>query len=496
MTILSTKGSQELCSRQSKEDEQWMSQVNGASGGSHGSLVRADETSSGLGDCVTPHADSHGGTLDFLIVSTRIVPIMATGKRRIDEVEEPDSSPSSKRRRTDDPLDRPSPPPSPWHEGNLYLKRFQLQELHANRVIHLPNAHLGDLNNPIHPLFSGLQQYGYLEPALRLASKFLDEPCLLPYWNALIFGTYHYLPSTSQKFNAPCFSFQRPGPLGQPQLQLTQRAMLHAARTTHYEFEEGSSTEAWALCLRSATPALQPFPGTGSIIRLSKAFLTVLDPATNLTIPQRLRTSFLLANTLAHEFAHAARNARIKPPRPPIEDFEPFFYDHRRAEVGHAWESVVLGGRIFPFLNAFDSRFGMCLEKWPDLEEKYMVVRPDQPGCPPIPLSRAPPKKWSTMYTIPMPFVQAMFTEDFWNRQVRIFGVNALRFEKTLGLRLRNWDWPGGDDGFRIDDSSKDRWPDEEGIVRPGQPVRLSPALEAMEVDDETDEEDESMGGG
>lgn len=419
---------------------------------------------------------------------------MAMEKRRIHEVAEGESSPTPKRRRTDDPLNRPSPPPEPWHEGDFYLKRFQLPELHSNQVIHLPDAHLGDLNNPIHPLFSGLEQYDHLQPALRLASKFLDEPSLLPYWNGLIFSTYHHLPSTSQKLNAPCYCFlQQPGPLGTTQLQLVRKAMLHAACTTRYEFEEGSNTGAWAICVRNSTPALRPFLGTGSIIRLSKAFLTILDPSTALSTPQRLRTSFLLANTLAHEFAHAARNARVNPPAPPIEDFEPFFHDHRRAEVGHAWESVILGGRIFPFLNAYDSRFGMCIEKWPDLDEKYMVVRRDQPGSATIPLSRKPPKKWSTMYTIPMPFVQSLFTQDFWNRQVKLFGFTALRFEKTLGLRLRNWDWAGDDDGFCTGDSSRDRWPDDDGIVRPGQPVRLSPEMEDMYVDDESDEEIEPM---
>jgi len=419
-------------------------------------------------------------------------------KRPIDEVEEDDEEdlPAPKKARTDDPLDRPSPPPEPWHKGDLYLKRFQLQELHANQVIDLPNASLGDLSNPIHPLLFGLQQYAYLQPALRLASKFLDEPCLLPYWHGLIFGTYHHLPNTSHKFNAPCYCFlQRPGPLSMPQLQQVRKAILHAARTTTFEFAEWSSIEAWAICLRTSTPALAPFPGTGSTIRLSKAFLTILHPATTLSTPQRLRTSLLLANTLAHEFTHAARNARIKPPTPPIEDFEPFFYDQRRAEVGHAWESVILGGRIFPFLNAYDSRYGMCIEKWPDLDETYMIVRPNLPGWSTIPVSRKPPKKWSTIYTMPMPFVQSLFTQKFWAVDVRVFGVKALRFEKRLGLRMRNWDWVGGSDGFRTDDSSRRRWPDEEGIVRPGQPVRLSPELEDMDVDDESEgEEDESMG--
>jgi len=122
-----------------------------------------------------------------------------------------------------------------------------------------------------------------------------------------------------------------------------------------------------------------------------------------------------------------------------------------------------------------------------------MVVRQNNSGWATIPLSRKPPKKWSTIYTIPMPFVQALFTQDFWNRQVRVFGVTALRFEKTLGLRLRNWDWVGSHDGFHTDDSSRDRWPDDEGIVRPGQPVRLSPGMEDMYVDDETDEEVELL---
>ncbi|KAI9880102.1 MAG: hypothetical protein M1830_005347 [Pleopsidium flavum] len=416
-------------------------------------------------------------------------------KRPIDEVEpeDEDDAPAPKKARTDDPIDRPSPPPGPWHEGDIYLKRFQVQELHANQVINLPNATLGDLSNPIHPLLFGLQKHTYLQPALRLASKFLDEPCLLPYWHGLIFGTYYHLPNTSQKFNAPCYCFlQRPGPLSMPQIQQVRNAMRHAAHTTTYEFAPRASIDAWAICTRTPTSARAPFPGTGSTIRLSEVFLTILHPATSLNTPQRLRTSFLLANTLAHEFTHAARNARIKPPDPPIEDFEPFFYDQRRAEVGHAWESVTLGGRIFPFLNAYNSRYGMCIEKWPDLDEKYMIVRPPLPGswAAPIAVSRKPPKKWSTIYTIPMPFVQSLFMQKFWDQDVKVFGVKGLRFEKRLGLRMRNWDWQGGSDGFRTDDSSRGRWPDEEGIVRPGQPVRLSPELEGMDVDDESEEEE------
>ena len=149
---------------------------------------------------------------------------------------------------------------------------------------------------------------------------------------------------------------------------------------------------------------------------------------------------------------------------------------------------------MFPFLNAFNSRFGMCIEKWPDLDEKYMIVRPNSPGWETIPVSRKPPKKWSTFYTIPMPFVQSLFTQDFWERDVRIFGIKALRFEKRLGLRMRNWDWTGGSDGFRTDDTSRDRWPDDEGIVRPGQSARYSPETEGMDVDDDSDETDEPMG--
>ncbi len=416
---------------------------------------------------------------------------MAKEKRPLDEVDEGDSSPTHKRRRMAGPLSSPSPPPGPWHEGDFYLKRFELQELHANQVIDLPTAHLGDLCNPIHPLFFSLQRFTHLRPALRLATKFIEEPSLLPYWHGLIFSTYHYLPFTSRRLNAPCYSFsQRPGPLTVPQLERVRQGMLYAARTTSFEFVESSGIDAWAVCVRSSATALRPFPGTGSIIRLSKAFLTVLHPATTLSNPQRLRTSLLLANTLAHEFAHAARNARMKPPQSPIEDFEPFFYDQRRAEVGHAWESVVLGGRIFPFLNAYDSRFGMCVEKWPDLDEKYMVVRPNKP---PIPISRKPPKKWTTMYAMPMPFVQSLFTQAFWDREVGVCGLKALRFEKRLGLRIRNWDWTGDSDGVPTDDSSRCRWPDEDGIVRPGQPVRLSPNLEAMDLDDESDEKDGEM---
>ncbi|KAA6408669.1 MAG: hypothetical protein FRX48_07751 [Lasallia pustulata] len=422
--------------------------------------------------------------------------------------------PSPKRVRTQ--------PPPPWHHNNYALEKLSLDELAAEGILDDPNAHFGDLSNPIHPLFHNFLSYGYLHPALRLASLFITQLECLPFYLALLTRPYDRLPELEKELQGPCYRFTL-GPQP-PKLRSLEQVRILLQMTTqmiNIAFSPVCPKTAWAVCYRRPeAPRLARLAGTSSSIAVSPDFQQVLDPSYNpkITTSQRLRLSYVFAATLAHEIAHALRNARVRPPpvdktvQPPreVQDYEPFFEDQRRAEVGHAWESMVIGGKLIDLSEGEHSvAYGLYIEKWPNIDDTFIKLPIQEPRLiafqgrglvvPPrthiVAVRRRRPKKWTTIYCIPMAFIQQLFIRRFWEERVAKEGPKALRFEKRLGVRTANYEWePGEDPGMRTDDSSWERWPDVNGVIRIGQPRLASPVVEEFGEDDWTSDSDEYDG--
>jgi len=382
----------------------------------------------------------------------------------------------------------------PWHQHDRVLRKLDEGEY---RALVEPSGPLSiDLDNSIHPLFYTLARiHECLHPTLRLASRFLTTPSLLPFWHNLLTSPRQPLPEESAQFRYPLHVIPADfTPLTRDQVEFTHEALLRVAQHVRLRFTQDKQrmTTTHAFCSRIKDPhgttflwpeiwAGQP-RGNWSEIDLHPDYLRVLHPFGKHSDVQRMRASFSMAVTLCHEFAHAVGHYRY-----PCADedwkkeFEPFFGNCRKAELGRSWEACILGGAIHQLAWGNEFKHSVFWMRWPDSQEQW--VRPKE-GAQPLPLSRARtvPPKWETWYIVPLWVLEQTFQTAFWDDKVSQQGTQAFYFTKELGVRMRNWDWPQGDDlGFESDCSSPERGADHNNVVRPGQP--LIPSAEASDSD-------------
>lgn len=145
---------------------------------------------------------------------------------------------------------------------------------------------------------------------------------------------------------------------------------------------------------------------------------------------------------------------------------EPFFERDRLAECGNAWENTVLGGLQNLFASTV-ARYGLVTRKWPTITDPA-------PGFE-LPI-REKPKKWTTLYFVPMSHIQKLFTDQFWSPEgVGRYGAAAVKSKHTYGWRAFNEGEVTSalDEGISWDNSSRQREADAVGkIIQP--PVQES----------------------
>ena len=394
------------------------------------------------------------------------------------------------------------------------------ETLQNHGALELPDARPASLTNAIHPLFSAskwtvsdsddyespppsgdfdtrlnAEDYRLLKPSLRLGSQFLADPSLLPYWHALLFGPRIPLPAKEiknggRRYKAGYSSFTRTYNLYNDSYAIstaevldTHNALRALADMTSLKLGPSEEADVWATTRRIFTkPVPAPFPGTGSSITLNIRLLRSLRSA-HLTASARLRVQYFLGIALVHELAHAAHNGHTAMRGRPKPDgsyahsqwvHEAFFEHDSLAEAGHAWEQSVLNGTQIPFHMHPECPFGLQFEKWPG-------VQAVPPGIP----TRRKRKRWTTVYALPMRFVQAAMTDRHWV-EVERFGAEAVRAPKELGWRLwlrrRSAVVDDEDEGVSWDDSSRGRSADGDGVVWPVE--------EDEDVDGDVDAED------
>ena len=110
------------------------------------------------------------------------------------------------------------------------------------------------------------------------------------------------------------------------------------------------------------------------------------------------------------------------------------------------------------------------MEKWPDLE--------DPPEGFELPV-RAKAKRWSTIYFVPMSYIQRLFANEFWTEEgIGRHGAGEVKPKKTLGWRRYNTGdvVSDSDEGISWGNSSRGRVPDVDGVIRVsvGSSSRLS----------------------
>ncbi|KAK4971231.1 hypothetical protein LTR28_013391 [Elasticomyces elasticus] len=404
----------------------------------------------------------------------------------------------------------------PWHNNDSVLLKIRLDWIHQNGYTRIPDISINRIvrdalsdhqyNNfmiadriPIHPLLRYEQWIGLsvtdftiLLPALKLATRFLDEPSILPYYRGLLHGP-------RQRIHAPVAERTYGRELQMFDTEYDQSKAADPLVGLRAQERQTQDDNTWASifdCVKSPGGRLPGINGDstmGSIIYLDSDYLTTIRPlwpggdrATKaytsamyhksaiLDECSLLRTYFHLAKTLVHELCHAMKRASTPNSfADPLvgEPFEPFFRDYRIAELGNTWESIIFGGIIHPLGYHVSAPHGLGIENWPG------ILNANTRGGE---LERGSATKWrvgcGTRYLVPMPWIHSLFTREFWDNEVVRFGLGAFKPERKVGVRKKNstiLDFDESPTDRRVPRSSENsagsqsRFNDDEGRVHP-----------------------------
>ncbi|KAI4854036.1 hypothetical protein E4T44_00453 [Aureobasidium sp. EXF-8845] len=340
-----------------------------------------------------------------------------------------------------------------------------------------------DIDERIHPVLRqdmwhdlDDDDYQILEPALLLATAFLDDPATLTFLHAITNNDsmveYH------DSIHGKCRVARVPTALTDAEQTAVYSKVLAMRDWTSWQFRP--TRDLVAVGALGITNFLETPNGKGvpaahvdtaqSVISLSQTWLrlpqlsfqdclhgtdeygerlrTWLDKygVQQDRRPRKLdatsafdRATFSLANVIVHEFSHAYTGAYFRLPdkKAPLE---PWIHGHRSNEMGLAFTDYLLGGCAHAMPRYDDSDlayhkqvcdavFGMYFEKqwdlWAQNSGAEQVITTTAANAHPSD---------QTYYPIPQKWFHNMHTEETWKHQVPRFGLAGVRFP-----RLEDW---------------------------------------------------------
>ena len=294
----------------------------------------------------------------------------------------------------------------------------------------LPDANSNLLKNPIHPIFQkrnwhepAQDVWPQLQPALRLASRFIDGYEMLEFWYHLIWGRQE-MQYVSNEFGHKLEWFSAEG-------QPLNTAQKH--RITHWLRDFGENQESDFLSFKAGLKLGKTSRSKTQKITIELVWelLEVLrdyGSGTKARSETRLLIlNFAIAMILLHELGHAVDLAVS------YSSYEPYYGHHAVAEVGHAWGCWAFGGAITTIRNTTEDGLDPIAGFW--------VATPPSPwhGTLPEfwPASRPPPPvlgdlpKNVTSWVLGMEYIQLVQTEEFWEIDIIVDGMRALHVPPT-----------------------------------------------------------------
>ncbi|KAG9691972.1 hypothetical protein KCU95_g7131, partial [Aureobasidium melanogenum] len=312
--------------------------------------------------------------------------------------------------------------------------------------------------SPIHPIFLprkwnnvSKDDYDLMIPALKLASRILDEPQILTYIKGALKKPLTLINDSEATNQAgqPLYTFSN-----EPLQDWTTEEIWHTLYTLkdciEFQFSAHLPFGCMAMCGAGDTGSMIAIGAYSAKITLSNQFLGVFrrklkasqfsSPWTPGTHDESavLRSQFAFAVTLVHEVMHAlwlASNPtyvqHYAPPQPSqwVNPVEPFYRDGRMNELGACWETHVFGGNIhmLGYPHGAIMPYGMTTVRFPGTWEFYPSV-----------IDRGNPRKWGyewvTTYPIEMKHIRKMFTNEMWD-EVQRYGIKRLKRKRKLGYR-------------------------------------------------------------
>ena len=325
-------------------------------------------------------------------------------------------------------------------DKNSKLKRhgFRPEELIQRGALDLEDCRPPSLDNQIHPIFdiSRFDEcpdhiYEQMEPALRLASKFLTEPVCCQFWVTLAKGARVLDEDLSSRLGREAFRIRRNVDLTEENVSsVVDLINSHGRRRlVHFVFRSRPNVGIDDTQLGTQHTICDYKVGLSegpdgelcrSVITLHSDLYIAAAKFAKLKYPdvaQKLRFSFLLAVLLVHELCHAI-HATHDPPKRQMHDHlfgsrysastmsirEPFVLGQTEAEVGASWERQMFGGKIDTINGRLDGQYGLSITDWP-----FPVMDSER----------------RELFAIPMSYMEKLFQRETWEHK---FNLKQLYF--------------------------------------------------------------------
>ena len=309
-----------------------------------------------------------------------------------------------------------------------------------------------DLTNPIHAIFRienfvdpRIDVTAIMQPALRLASRFITTDQLLPFWHTVFFSEVKptkplFYPQTS--LSKSYVYTEDHVELTQDQIRRTKKALEDFKDKVVFDLlppewccsiTKVESKNAIPVFLRrGCNKIVKTTGGIRSRIRIgSSGYEWVCVSRTAGDWEWYIRALFLMAKTLVHELAHAVvlverGNHRC------------FFPNSTVAEDGFDWETRVLGGYI---INEVSEKYeGLVCFGWPNPStvNSYMA----RGTC--MGVREESERKTEHGWDVPFSYCEQFFTTSFWESEVPLRGREAFFTRPETVYELE----PDGHGGF------------------------------------------------
>ena len=290
------------------------------------------------------------------------------------------------------------------------------------------------LQNPIHPIFqkrnwqiSAQDLWPQLQPALRLASRFIGEDELLGFWYHLVWGRKE-MQDVSKEFGYSLERFSAEG----PPLDTKQKQQISLWLREYGERQQGTFLSFKAIVPLGHTTRTA---ANNVIVELQWEFFELLREHASgqkvLSETQLLTVNFVIAVTIIHELGHAVRYSVSH------SIYEPYYGDHVLAEVGHAWGCYIFGGTMtrmwMPTTTETNCIYGLWVTTPPSPWQKTPGSRSWPASYPPPPVLGDLPNNL-TSWVLTTAYIQRVQTEKFWEKDVKAHGVRALRVPPIGGI--------------------------------------------------------------
>ncbi|GAB7349016.1 hypothetical protein MBLNU459_g7989t1 [Dothideomycetes sp. NU459] len=311
----------------------------------------------------------------------------------------------------------------------------------------------------IHPIFEEKRwtsishhEYRLLRPSIQLASRILDEPWVLPFFQGMLNKPLDNINDKKlmEREGKPLQWFDTP-PIDPDQLEGDKKqihawkALVSLRRQIRWRFGE-LPAEVYASTFRTKTTSTSEVTLHKDYLRALAKKISPLDVSKNWRPgpePESayLRLRFLLAVTMCHEACHALFNATTpaydpKDPSVTSSDknpLEPYWRHHRLNELGNEFENQVFTGIMEASGTPLSvmAPYGLKISKWPGIMRSTKMT-----GY----VERGSPEKWGAMwasyYPVPMEHLHAFFTNRFWDQDVLRYGLKSFRPKRTIGVRM------------------------------------------------------------